>query len=274
MQSGKAEGLPYSLSRWTDIPASKWSWFKERLEQGVMNGFDPRALVPSAWSLRPEDVQGLIFWTKDPRNLIKDAALLKDFPLVIHLTLTGWTEVEKNAPDLALGIKLLQETIATFGADRVVWRFSPIPQLMTHDVLQRFTAISVAASHFGLRRVYAAFLQENDRMPESRSKAERGALLWRMAERVQDLGIDLLLCQDDRVTLETALVDQPKNLKLGVCEDGKIFGGTPPVMDCGCALSVDPFTINEACSVGCKYCYAADKSLSPKRRNTTLKVLR
>ena len=43
----------------------------------------------------------------------------------------------------------------------------------------------------------------------------------------------------------------------------------PPSEGCGCVLMADPFTINESCTFGCQYCYAADKSLAPKKRNTT-----
>ena len=113
--SGKAENLLYSLSRWTDLPIAKWSWFRQRLEQGWMLGIDPRTAMPGRWSLRPEDVLGLVFWTKNPTNLIEDAALLSEFPLVIHVTLTGWTEVEHGAPNIKWGLRRLGEVVEAFG---------------------------------------------------------------------------------------------------------------------------------------------------------------
>ena len=69
--SGVDEGVPYSLSRYTDVPNSKWAWFQSCLESKKMVAFDPRkASAPGVWSLQPEDTLGLVFWTKNPMNLL------------------------------------------------------------------------------------------------------------------------------------------------------------------------------------------------------------
>src|SRR5580698_706440 len=99
-RSGAQEGLPYSLSRWTDVPAAKWGWFRAALAKGEMVAFDQRTGVPSTWSLRVKDTLGLVFWTKDPTNLVEDRACLEGFRVQVHVTITGWHEVEKGAPDL------------------------------------------------------------------------------------------------------------------------------------------------------------------------------
>jgi hypothetical protein len=187
-------------------------------------------------------------------DLLADRDLLKPYPLVVHVTLTGWTEAEKNAPGLRLGMALLRETVEAFGPERVVWRFSPIPQLPIFDIIERFSEIAEVALCAGLKRVYVAFLQHNDRMPEKRTFGERR--------------------RDDQETLARPFQQGPACLKLGVCEDGAIFGGSAAFMDCGCAHAVDPFTVNESCTMGCAYCYAADRGLAPKKRNTTLQVIR
>lgn len=267
MNSGKAEKLLYSFSRWTDVPAAKWGWFFNQLVQGHFVGFDPRTAVPSKWSLKPADTYGLVFWTKDPTNLIKEAHRLRAFPLVIHLTLTGWTEVEKGAPGLAQGITLMRETVEAFGPDRVVWRFSPVP--LVDDVLERFRDIAVEAVEVGLKEVFLSFLQENDFQFETRPPRVRSELMRQMAALVPDL--EVKLCAEDRTVL-----GGPANLGHGICEPGSRFMGPgvpnpPPTEGCGCALAVDPFTVNESCTLGCQYCYAADQSLSPRKRNTTKK---
>jgi hypothetical protein len=266
MHSGVDERMPYSLSRWTDLPIDKWDWFKEQLRQGWMLGFDPRTAMPGKWSLEPEKTFGLIFWTKDPANIVKDAKLLDKFPLVLHVTLNGWPEVEVGAPGLWRGVSRLAAAVEQFGVERVVWRFSPIPLLYQTEVILRFEVIAKAAARLGLKRVYASFLQSNDLMMEQRTVQERQSLLRRMADVTS---LEVVLCQDDKATLVGSL-DMPHNLRSGVCEDGSIFGrGLAHVDDCGCALAVDPFTVNETCSLGCGYCYAADKGLSQCRRNTT-----
>lgn len=273
--SGKAERLPYSLSRWTDLPAAKWDWFETQLDQGWMEGFDPRTAVPCNWSLKPEDTYGLVFWTKDPTNLILTRERLLKYPLVIHMTLTGWDEVEHGAPDMAEGLAIMANAISAFGHDRVVWRFSPVPA--TPDIVDRFETMARAAAFLGLKRVYVSFLQENDLMPEKRPSRVRVELLKQMS--VRSHGMKILLCNEDQTLARESQL--PPNLEMGVCEDGCRFTDSvyhidrPRIEGCGCALAVDPFTINESCTMGCEYCYAADKSRSPSKRNTTrLRVVR
>jgi len=270
LYSGKKERLPYSLSRWTDLPTAKWSWFKGQLDQGKMRAFDPRNAIPVEWSLDPSDTLGLIFWTKDPENLIRDRALLEPYKhkLVVHMTLTGWEEVERGAPTAAEGIKLMEQAIKAFGPENLTWRFSPVP--LVDNVLDRFESLASKIASFGLKEVYVSFLQENDLMPETRARRTRVELLKQMATRAS--GLQVLLCNEDQSLQDESCY--PRNLQNGICESGRRFAPNG-IMNfvsaegCGCALAVDPFTINESCTLGCTYCYAADKTLTPKKRNTT-----
>jgi DNA repair photolyase len=267
--SGKIENVPYSLSRWTDVPAAKWSWFREQLKQGWMVAFDQRTSLPDRWSLKPEDTLGLIFWTKDPTNLVKDAKLLYGHRVKIHMTMTGWHEVEKGAPSLLDGLELLKRTADTFMKWNVTWRFSPVPLLPAEVLYDRFDKIAEGAAEVGIERVLVSFLQPNDLMPETRSKEERVLLLERLGEIGKYHNINVQLCNEDRLLEGRQLAW----VESGVCappEDFAIEGAAvAPAEGCGCVMAVDPFTINESCTFGCQYCYAADKSLSPKKRNTT-----
>lgn len=266
LRSGKREGIPYSLSRWTDVPASKWGWFLECLRLGQMTAFDPLRTAPSWWSLAPEDTLGLVFWTKDPTNLLRDRHLLAPYNTTVHVTATGWEEVEKGAPGLHAAGHLLAETARAF--ETVYWRFSPVPLLPGWEVLNRFNQLLFYAVMAGLDRVYVSFLQENDLIPETRTAQERSLLLREMSEEASRFGITVLLCADD-----STLSDVPK----GVCVPSSDFEVPGPLENCGCPVMADPFTLNEVCVFNCAYCYAADKSLSRKKRNTTkgsLRVLR
>lgn len=275
MNKGRPEKLSYSFSRWTDVPLAKWEWFQEQLDQGWFIGFDPRTAFPGKWSLAPEDTYGLVFWTKDPTRLILEAERLKRYPLVIHVTLTGWEEVEKGAPDIERGIFVLGEAVKAFGPENVVWRFSPVP--LVEDSVERFEYIAAEAEQMGLKEVFLSFLQQNDLMPETRAPRVRLELMKQMAARAH--GLQVRLCAEDQsVTLTNP---RPENLWHGVCESGRRFTpdpdslyNGPPTEGCGCALAVDPFTVNESCTLGCKYCYAADKDLSPRKRNTTKRALK
>jgi len=231
---------------------------------------DQRTSVPARWSLRPEDTLGLIIWTKNPTNLLADRDLLKNYQVKVHVTVTGWVEVEKGAPGLLEGATLLCEAAKAFGPENVTWRFTPVPIL--RDVTDRFRAIAAMAGNAGIKKCFVTFLQENDLMPEPRTITEKGSLLHRFAEDAGFYGVKLWLCHDDRAILAR----EPRlhrNLELGVCsppEDFTIPGVPPtPADTCGCSVAVDPFTINESCTLGCAYCYAANRESAPKKRNTT-----
>lgn len=252
--------VPYSFSRWTDVPAGKWPWFKQQLAQGWMLAIDQRTSIPAKWSLAPEDTAGLLFWTKNPENLVIDAALLRPYKLKIHVTLTGWEEVEKRAPKLDEGLALLRRTVETFGPDTVVWRFSPIPAV--EDVLRRFERIVTEASALGLTSVFVSFLQDNDRLPELRTAEDKLRILHALTDLGATQGVQVLLCNEYGPAAD--------GLKCGVCAPPQDFGLTIAGDGCGCSYVVDPFSINETCVYGCTFCYASDKLLSLKRRNTSL----
>jgi sulfatase maturation enzyme AslB (radical SAM superfamily) len=274
LRSGLQEGIPYSLSRWTDIPGStgKWQWFEQCLAAGQMLAFDPRTGVPSYWSLRPEATCGLVFWTKDPRNLIASQLRLEQHNVAVHVTATGWEEVERGAPSMEDAGRLLIETAKAFPL--VYWRFSPIPLLPDWVVLERFKILSEYAAQAGIKSVFVSFLQPNDRLPETRSREQRFDLLNAMSDDAAKLGMRVDLCQDDT---SFAVFEERRRFSIDVCVPTRDFPKATAYERCGCVLMVDPFTINETCSFGCQYCYAADTELSAKKRNSLkggLRVIR
>ncbi len=277
LKSGREEGLPYSLSRWTDVPAAKWPWFLDRLEAGKMEGFDPRTGVPAYWSLKPDDVLGLIFWTKNPRPLWRDAEALQVFDpeqIRVHVTATGWHEEEPGAPTMSRVSFDVLNLSSWLGGSRITWRFSPVP-LLPHAILfSRFERGPKLFSPSGIREVFLSFLQPNDHLPERRSSEERIEIMCKLAEIASLYGLNVRLCNEDRTLL--GVDELPANLAPGVCappEDFALRGREKsPSEGCGCTLAVEAFGINESCCYGCRYCYAADETLSGKKRNTTKSI--
>lgn len=208
----------------------------------------------------------MIFWTRNPENLIKDKALLEPYQKVIHFTLTGWEEVEKAAPTLEEGLELMAKAADAFGPENMTWRFSPIPTVP--DAFDRFDRIAQRAISLGIPQCYVAFLQTNDLLTEGRSLEERRQLLVTMG---LTKGIEVLLCNEDSTLAKRD--DLSIFISKGICEDGSRFRENPQTEKCGCAFAIDPFTINESCIYGCQFCYAADKKLTPRKRNTTKKSL-
>jgi hypothetical protein len=265
--SGRTAGFPYSLSRWTDIPADKekWGWFKQQLKQGWMAALEPYKGMPGKWSLKPEDTLGLIFWTKNPTNLIIDSGLLEPYKTKIHVTLTGWSEVEHGAPDLYAGTDLLCLAARYFGSENVTWRFSPIP--LVPDVLHRFEEVLKKVSKTGMKQVFVSFLQENDRVRETRDYLTKIHILQEMGVLAFKYKMTVRLCNDDKEVLK--LVEASLGLTLGVCAPPEDFGSNLAIDECGCIKAVDPFSITEACIHACEYCYAGDRQLAAKKKSTT-----
>jgi len=210
-----------------------------------MYGIDPLTAMPERWSLRPEDTLGMVFWTRDGRNLVRHQKLLEPYQKVVHFTLTGWQEVEHKAPNIEQGLSYLKDLVGVFGAENVFWRFSPIPAVS--DVVERFKRIAEGVQEIGLKEVYVAFLQTNDLWEERRDGLNRSLILAQMAKAAPDL--EILLCRED-----TTMLGQHPNLRPGICEPGTRFHPNPQTEGCGCALAVDPFTLNESCIFGCEYC--------------------
>jgi len=119
-----------SVSRRTDIPAFYFDWFLNRCRAGfcdVANPFNPKQV--RRVSLRAEDVNCVVFWTKDPRPLLAridelDATVL---PYGFLFTLNRYpVELEPRLPpyrDRLASFRALAEHV---GRERMVWRYDPI----------------------------------------------------------------------------------------------------------------------------------------------------
>jgi Domain of unknown function (DUF1848) len=274
--SGKELNFPYSFSRWTDVPIDRWDFFKKLLKTREMLGWHPQQMVPYRWSLRPDDTLGLVFWTKDPTNVMHEGLQDLGYKLKVHVTVTGWEEVEGRAPPLQKAATTLAMAYKLLGEDSVIWRFSPIPILDPAEVIRRFQLILARTSDYAVLRVYTSFLQPNDLIPENRSELDRLNLLFQMGELAQQYGVRVLLCNEDQLLKSNS--DLHPNVGSGVCappEDFALPKRDKPVSEgCGCALMVDPFNINESCRVGCKYCYVADSNGTRKNSSKEhLKIL-
>lgn len=263
-RSGRTEAIPYSFSRWTDVPASKWDWFQERLEAGQVEAFDPRTGTPSWWSLKPEDTHSLVFWTKNPTNLLKHWKKLRPYHLVVNVTITGWSEVEHGVPPTEEVLQVYKSLAHRIGRSHLVWRFSPVP--VVRDVIDRFEQIASALKGY-TKVVYLSFLQTNDRIPETRGRPTRVGVLEYLDVVASSKGIQIQLCRDDRPLWASPRLDAMR----GVCVPPvSLHGGPRPESEtCGCSVMVDPFSFSEHCTMGCEYCYVSDRNLGGGKKNTT-----
>jgi hypothetical protein len=227
-----------------------------------MVAFDSQSIAPQVWSLAPEDTLALVFWTKNPKKLLENRKLLDPYNVIVHMTITGWHEAEDGVPGYQEAAALMYLASQSF---KVYWRFSPIPILPLDELEGRFSyLLNYASLASGLDRVYVSFLQENDRVPETRSWRERRDILNMLADKARSRDVEVILCSDDR-----DLWTQDASFSTGPCVPATDFEREVRSEDCGCVLMADPFTVNESCGYNCAYCYAADKILSFERRDTT-----
>ena len=75
-----------SASRRTDIPAFYWEMVPKRLQEQYVLVRNPLNLHQvSRISLRPEVVDGLVFWTKSPEPMLKQLSVLDAYALLFSI---------------------------------------------------------------------------------------------------------------------------------------------------------------------------------------------
>jgi len=93
-----------SASRRTDIPAFYAEWFMNRIREGyctVPNPFNPKQI--SEVPLLPEDIEAVVFWSKNPEPIIRFVDELESLGYVYYFlfTLNDYpSSLEPELPDL------------------------------------------------------------------------------------------------------------------------------------------------------------------------------
>ena len=149
-----------SASRRTDIPAFYAEWFMNRIRSGycsVPNPFNRNQV--SKVSLLPEDVEVIVFWTRNPKPL---------FPYFQELDQRGYKyyfqysildnprSIDPKSPPVGPAIRAFQELSRKVGAERVIWRYDPIVLTDKTGVdfhVQTYEKIAAALASFTHRSV-------------------------------------------------------------------------------------------------------------------------
>lgn len=117
-----------SASRSTDIPAFYLDWFFHRLEKGYSAWTNPFNGVKSYVGYA--DTKFIVFWSKNPRPLLKYLDTLKDKGIgcYIQYTLNDYEDegFEKGVPPLSERIETFKLIVERLEKGAVVWRFDPL----------------------------------------------------------------------------------------------------------------------------------------------------
>lgn len=247
-------------------------WFINRIKEGFLYVRNPmNAHQVSRIDLSPDVVDCIVFWTKNPANMIDKLDCLQDYAYCFQFTLTGYGgDMEPGLPNKR------EELIPTFqrlservGKEKIVWRYDPVllNRRYTMDYhIKAFEEIADSLADYTEKAVvsfvdFYAKIQRNARRLGIRQMTaeEMVCLAGQMAQIASGYNLRMESCAE-QIDL------QRFGIPHGSCIDKKwierITGcrltgekDKNQRAECGCMESVEVGAYN-TCLNGCKYCYA------------------
>lgn len=261
-----------SVSRRTDVPNYYSDWFIHRIREGFLYVRNPlNSHQISRIDLSPDVVDCIVFWTKNPANMIEKLESLQDYKYYFQFTLTGYgKEIEPALPDKRT------ELIPTFirlsekiGKEKVIWRYDPIliSKRYTADYhLKAFEEIAVRLAGY-TEKVVISFVdlyaktQRNTKGLDIRQMTteEMVHLAAEMAQIASKYNLKMESCAE-HIDLQKvgiphgSCIDKKLIEKISGC---RLFGEKDKNQraECRCLESVEVGAYN-TCLNGCRYCYA------------------
>lgn len=280
-----------SASRRTDIPAYYAEWFMNRIDAGycaVPNPFNRNQV--SYISLDPENVEAIVFWTRNPARLMPRLTELdqKISKYYFQFTLVNNPkEIDPHSASLKKSISTFQQLADQIGKERVIWRYDPIflsnitgfqyhidQYCQIAEMLKGYTNRSVISFVDSYRKA-GKRIKDLDKLGIKPLPSE-SLLLEDIKEFVSQLvvsaetnGMEIQSCAENINLISFGI--QP-----GKCIDDalirRLFKNNPTSKkdpsqreECGCVASRD-IGVYDSCLNGCVYCYAT-KSFELARKN-------
>jgi hypothetical protein len=264
-----------SVSRRTDIPAFYSEWFINRIREGFCRAPNPRYSKQKTKpiSLKPEDVEIIVFWTRDPKPLMKYLPELDKmgYKYYFQYTVLGYSrEIDPGAPSLDIAIKTFKELSGMIGKEKVIWRYDPI----------LFSNITPLEWHVRQISDISGWLRENtetlvisfiDRIrkeirgnfklyPDAFEAESYRKLAGWIGPEMRAKGLKVVTCAE-KIDLSAYGIGHGKciddSLINQILERQTVSKKDPAQRKaCGCVISKD-IGVNDTCFFGCKYCYAA-----------------
>jgi hypothetical protein len=271
-----------SASYRSDIPAFHGDWFLAALAAGAVAVANPYSQRSYRVDLRPDAVDGYVFWTRNARPFTRAFATVaaQDRPFVVQYSILGYPRaIDTNVIDPRLAIENAR-AIAAYGRRVVVWRYDPI--LLTPETeigWHRINFTRLADALAGITdEVVVSFAQLYAKSARNLAKA---GIAWRVPELAEqagliadlgaiaaERGIALSLCtQPDLAGASGAAaarcVDATRLADIAGRPIAAATRGNRP--GCLCAQSRD-IGAYDSCVHGCRYCYAVADHEAVQRR--------
>lgn len=278
-----------SVSRRTDIPAFYMEWFCRRLREGEVysaNPMNPHQI--SRIQMNPENMDGIVFWSKNPEPMLSHLSELNSFPYYIQYTCNAYgQDTEPGLPSLARRLDTFFRLSEALGAKRVIWRYDPVFLSRKYSVqwyLEQFEQLAEKLEGITEQCVFSFldyYRNTGKRMEtlglRSLNKEEMNILAAGFSAFAEKRGMRLCTCAE-RLDLSAYRISHGKCVDSRLLEEisgrkaaaGKDRNQRP---ECGCDASVD-IGVYRTCSHGCLYCYASgsrktlEANLSRYRENS------
>ncbi|MFQ3610209.1 MAG: DUF1848 domain-containing protein [Fimbriimonadales bacterium] len=282
MRADKKRPMVISVSRKTDIPAFYADWFINRVREGyctVPNPFNPKQVARI--SLEPKDVVAFVFWTRNPRPLMRYLKELDErgYRYYFQYTILGYPrEIDPKSPSLEVSLETFKELSEHVGNLRVIWRYDPIVFSSITEPeyhVERHARIAEQLRGYCERNVISIVddyrktakrienLERQDIKFYKWNQDLHGEVIRKIADTAKRNGMEIFSCAED--------IDlTPYGVKKGKCVDddliSKLWGSVIPRKleyrkdrgqreVCGCTESRD-IGMYDSCLFGCVYCYA------------------
>lgn len=275
-----------SASYKTDIPTFYGEWFMNRLHAGYCKMVNPYNRKVLRVSLKREDVEGIVFWTKNIGPFMKHLSEVRErgFPFMVQHTINGYPKaLEQAVVDWRKSVENVKRVAEEYGPRVPVWRYdtiidSSLTQREFH--VETFTRLAQALEGstdevvISFAQLYKKTLRNMDR-----ASADEG-FTW------QDPAVEW----KSSLALELSAIASSHGMRLNICSQPQLIspsagearcvdarrlsdiaGRTFKVelkgsrKECGCFKSRD-IGEYDTCPHGCVYCYAVQNQTLAKRR--------
>jgi hypothetical protein len=272
-----------SASYRSDIPAFHGDWFLAALAAGAVAVKNPYSQRPHTIDLRPEAVDGYVFWTRNARPFLRALAAVRaqGKPFVVQYTVIGYPRaIDANVIDPALAIANAADLARTYGKRAVVWRYDPIlltPETETDWHRANFARLADALAGV-TDEVVVSFAQLYAKSARNLAKAgvtwrlpeldEQAALIAELGAAARRRGITLSLCTQPDLSAASGVpgarcIDAARLCDIAGRPVAAAAKGNRP--GCLCAESRD-IGAYDSCVHGCRYCYAVGDHAAVRRR--------
>ncbi len=267
-----------SASRRTDIPGFYAEWFMNRIREGyctVPNPFNAKQV--SRISLRPRDVDVIVFWTRYAGPMLPYLQELdsRGFRYYFLYTLmNNPRELDPKSPNHQKAIETFRRLSDSVGREKVVWRYDPIvfSSITDSDFHEAaFERLAEALRGYTQRCIISVVDMYRKASARLRILEKSGIHIHEPRAYVFDRLMKTIIkaARENKMALQSCAEEAgvcSGKIPPGKCIDDKliqdVFGldvthRTDPSQRsaCGCVASRD-IGMYHTCRFGCVYCYA------------------